>query len=161
MKLQILVGAIAAFAVVATDVTANGGHSQLGTAPGCDGLLWDHVYSPSRLQVVNRCVAATGVIQESNVDEDGDQHLLLKLDPGQDHLLVKRNLKKKGGNLVVEIVCANPTTQKKPKKACAGYRNSVPVPAVGAHVKVTGTYVIDSHNGWAELHPVSRVEAIR
>jgi len=70
-------------------------------------LLWKHVYNPSRLQVVNSCIAATGVIEESNADDDGDQHLLLKLDPGQDRLLKKKNLKKKGGDLVVEIVCAN------------------------------------------------------
>jgi hypothetical protein len=31
---------------------------------------------------------------------------------------------------------------------------------VGAHVRATGTYVIDSHNGWAEIHPVSRIEAM-
>jgi len=124
-------------------------------ATGCDASLWDHVYSPARLQQLAPCLSVTGVIDESSVDEDGDQHFLLKLDPGQDRLVNKRNAKKKAGDIVLEIVCANPTTMKKPKSACAGYTNPIPIPAVGAHVRATGTYVIDSHNGWAEIHPVS------
>ena len=127
-------------------------------ATGCDASLWDHVYSPKRLQQLVPCLSVTGTIDESSVDEDGDQHFLLKLDPGQDTLVNKRNAKKKGGDIVLEIVCANPTTMKKPKSACAGYTNRVPIPAVGAHVRATGTYVIDTHNGWAEIHPVSKLE---
>ena len=124
-------------------------------ATGCDASLWAHVYSPKRLQQVAPCISVTGMIEESNVDEDGDQHFLLKLDPGQDKLLNKRNQKKKSGDIVLEVVCANPTTMKKPKSACAGYTNPIHIPAVGEHVKATGTYVIDTHNGWAEIHPVS------
>ena len=128
-------------------------------ATGCDASLWSHVYSPKRLQQLQPCVSVTGVITESNVESDGDQHFLLTLDPGQGNLTNKRNAKKKGGGLVLEIVCANPSSMKKVKSACAGYTNSIPMPAVGTHVRVTGTYVIDSHNGWAEIHPVSKFEA--
>jgi hypothetical protein len=124
-------------------------------ATGCDASLWNHVYSPKRLQQLATCLSVTGTIDESNVDEDGDQHFLLKLDPGQDTLVNKRNDKKKSGDLVLEVVCANPTTMKKPKAACAGYTNPIRLPAVGEHVKATGTYVLDSHNGWVEIHPVS------
>jgi hypothetical protein len=124
-------------------------------ATGCDASLWNHVYSPKRLKQLASCLSVTGTIDESNVDEDGDQHFLLKLDPGQDTLVNKRNDKKKSGDIVLEVVCANPTTMKKPKAACAGYTNPIRLPAVGEHVKVTGTYVLDSHNGWVEIHPVS------
>jgi hypothetical protein len=103
-------------------------------------------------------VSVTGTIDESNVDEDGDQHFLLKLDPGQDSLVNKRNDKKKSGDIVLEIVCANPTTMKKPSSACAGYTNPVPISPVGTHVRATGTYVLDAHNGWVEIHPVSKLE---
>ena len=128
---------------------------------GCDASLWTRVYNPKRLQQLQSCVSVTGVINESNVEPDGDQHFLLKLDPGQGKLVNKRNNKKKGGDLVLEIVCANPTSMKKVKSACTGYTNPIPIPAVGAHVRATGTYVIDSHNGWAEIHPVSKLETIR
>jgi hypothetical protein len=127
-------------------------------ATGCDASLWNHVYSPKRLQQLATCVSVTGTIDESNVDEDGDQHFLLKLDPGQDTLVNKRNDKKKSGDIVLEIVCANPTTMKKPRSACAGFTNPVPILPVGAHVRATGTYVLDSHNGWVEIHPVSKLE---
>ena len=129
-------------------------------ASGCDASLWNHVYNPKRLDQLAPCISVTGVITESSADPDGDQHFLLKLDPGQEKLVNKRNLKKKGGDVVLEIVCANPTTMKKVKSACAGYRNPIAIPAVGTHVRATGTYVIDSHNGWAEIHPVSKLQAM-
>ncbi len=129
-------------------------------ASGCDASLWDHVYNPKRLKRLAPCLAVTGVITESSADADGDQHFLLRLDPGQDSLVNKRNRKKKGGDIVLEIVCANPTTMKKAKSACAGYTNRIAIPAVGAHVRATGTYVIDSHNGWAEIHPISKLQGI-
>jgi hypothetical protein len=139
--------------------------NQVGTAEvsqsaatGCDVSLWSHVYSPKRLQQLVSCLSVTGTIDESSVDEDGDQHFLLRLDPGQDTLVNKRNAKKKGGDIVLEIVCANPTMMKKPKSACAGYTNPLPIPAVGAHVRATGTFVLDTHNGWVEIHPVSKLE---
>ena len=129
-------------------------------AGGCDASLWNHVYDPTRLHQLVSCLSVTGVIDESDVDSDGDQHMLLKLDPGQDSLVNKRNQKKKGGDLVIEIVCANPTKMKKAKRACADYSNAIPIPALGQHVRVTGTYVFDSHNGWNEIHPVSKVERL-
>jgi hypothetical protein len=132
----------------------------LSQSAGCDASLWNHVYNPKRLNRVAACITVTGVITESSADDDGDQHFLLKLDPGQDKLLNKRNRKKKGGDIVLEIVCANPVKLKKVKSACARYTNHVAIPAVGTHVRATGTYVIDSHNGWAEIHPVSRLESI-
>jgi hypothetical protein len=126
--------------------------------PSCNASLWSHVYDPSRLTIVNRCITVTGTVTESSRDDDGDQHFLVKLDAGQDQLLKKRNMKKKGGDLVAEIVCANKVKLKKAKAACAGYSNQITLPTVGAHVIVTGSYVIDTHNGWAEIHPVSQLQ---
>ena len=152
--------------VASTDSSSNAAlsldvNATPATASGCDASLWSHVYKPTRLQQVTSCASVTGVITESNVDADGDQHFLLRLDPGQHQLANKRNTKKKGGDLVLEVVCANPTSMKKVKSACAGYTNPIPIPSVGAHVRATGTYVIDSHNGWAEIHPVSRFDALK
>ena len=127
-------------------------------APDCDQSLWSHVYDPARLTILKRCTTVTGTVQESNVDDDGDQHFLVKLDPGQDQLLTKKNIKKRNGDLVAEIVCANKAKIKKAKKACADYSNPVPLPSVGAHVSITGTLVLDTHNGWNEIHPVSSVK---
>ena len=80
---------------------------------------------------------------------------------GQESLVNKRNLKKKNGDLVVEVVCANAVTDKKAKEACTNYSNTIPLPKVGDRVTVTGSYVNDSHNGWMEIHPVSSIQVRR
>lgn len=126
----------------------------------CDRSLWDRVYDPLRLEVIDACKVVTGVIEEQDQNEDGDTHMLLKLDPGSPDLLAKKNYKKKNGDLVIEVVCANAITDKKAVAACKGYSNQIVIPSVGDHVRVTGSYVNDTHNGWTEIHPVSRVEKI-
>ncbi len=131
------------------------------TSIDCDTSLWKYVYNPERLEVVDKCITVIGVIEESSADEDGDQHMLLKLDNGQDDLLTKKNIKKKQGDLVIEAVCANNTTLKKVGNICNGYVNHIQLPKVGDHVKVTGSHVIDSHNGWAEIHPITKIEVIK
>jgi hypothetical protein len=127
-------------------------------AANCDTTLWRYVYNPDRLQVIEYCKTVTGIIEESNADEDGDQHMLLKLDDGQDDLLTKRNIKKKQGDLVIEAVCVNNVTLKKVGTTCNGYVNHIQLPKIGDHVKVSGSLVNDTHNGWNEIHPITRVE---
>jgi len=45
--------------------------------------------------------------------------------------------------------------------ACTDYVNHVQLPKVGDHVKVTGSYVIDSHNGWSENSSHHKIELIK
>jgi hypothetical protein len=133
---------------------------QSAPAADCDSSKWVHVYDPDRLHVLDRCKVVTGVIAERNADPDGDEHMLLKLDKGQNDLLLKKNYSKKEGDLVVEVVCVNNITRKRAKGACDGYTNNVQLPSVGDHVRVTGSYVNDTHNGWAEIHPATKIEKI-
>ena len=107
------------------------------------------------------CKTVTGVIEESSADKDGDQHMLLKLDNGQEDLLTKKNTKKKQGDLVIEAVCANKVTLGKVGNTCNGYINKIQIPKLGEHVKVTGSLVIDTHNGWAEIHPITKIEILK
>ncbi len=131
------------------------------TTVDCDTSLWKYVYNPGRLGIVDKCKTVTGIIEESSADDDGDQHMLLKLDNGQDDLLTKKNIKKKQGDLVIEAVCANKTTLEKVGNTCNGYINHILLPKVGDHVKVTGSLVIDSHNGWEEIHPITKIELLK
>ncbi|MEP6615675.1 MAG: hypothetical protein ABJA57_03810 [Ginsengibacter sp.] len=128
----------------------------LTTSLGCKPELWHYVYDPGRLEIKKKCISVTGTIVGSNADEDGDQHMLLKLD-NQVSLLTKKNVSKKDGNLVIEAICINNIRKKKAMGACNGYVNHVQLPKVGDHVKVTGSYVIDTHNGWAEIHPITEI----
>ncbi len=131
------------------------------TSINCDTSLWKYVYNRERLEVTDICKTVTGVIEESSADEDGDQHMLLKLDAGQEDLLTKKNTKKKQGDLVIEAVCANKTTLGKVGNTCNGYINKIQIPKLGEHVKVTGSLVIDTHNGWAEIHPITKMEILK
>lgn len=124
----------------------------------CNKKLWNFVWEPNRLQVLDKCKTVTGTIVERNADADGDEHMLLKLDAGQENLLKKKNYSKKDGNLVIEAICINHITRQAAKGVCKGYINSVQLPKVGDHVRVTGSYVLDSHNGWTEIHPISKVQ---
>jgi len=128
------------------------------SAVNCDTSLWKYVYNRKRLEITEICKTVTGVIEESNADEDGDQHMLLKLDKGQKSILTQRNIKKKQGDLVIEAVCINNVSLKKVGNTCKGYVNHIQLPHIGDHVKVTGSLVIDSHNGWAEIHPITSIE---
>ena len=127
----------------------------------CDSALWEHVWDSSRLEVIDKCKEVTGTIEELSAQDDGDAHMLLKLDAGQENLLKPKNITKKEGDLVIEVICANEITKKKAKEPCEGYLNQIKLPETGQHVKVTGSYVIDSNNGWAEIHPVTKIEVIK
>lgn len=127
----------------------------------CDSSLWKYVYDNERLKVIDKCKVVTGIIEESNADPDGDQHMLLRLDKGQKGLLTKKNDTKKEGDLVIEAVCVNKITRKRAKGACTGYVNKILLPKKGDHVRVTGSYVIDLHNGWTEIHPISSIEKLK
>jgi hypothetical protein len=123
----------------------------------CDPEIWKSVYNPSRLKVIKDCITVSGVITESHAEADGDQHLLLKPDAGNENLLTRKNLKNKKGNLVIEAICVNNISEKKVGDACKGYVNHITIPSVGAHVKVSGSLVLDTHNGWNEIHPISKI----
>ncbi|MEP6597454.1 MAG: hypothetical protein ABJA71_15985 [Ginsengibacter sp.] len=131
------------------------------TVIDCDTSLWKYVYNRERLEVTDICKTVTGVIEESSADEDGDQAMLLKLDKGQGNFLKEKNIKKKNGDLVIEAVCVNKITTSKVGEACNGYINHIHLPKIGDHVKVTGSLVIDTHNGWAEIHPITKIELLK
>lgn len=113
-----------------------------------------HVYNPDRLQLLAPCVTVTGTVDVIRVEKDGDLHILLRLDAGQDKYLNAKNVTAEEGDLVLEPVCVRPPTQTDAIPACSGYTNPLPIPAVGVHVAVTGAWVLDLDHGWQEIHPV-------
>ncbi len=136
-------------------------HSRQPEAGKCDQSLWKHVYNPQRLQIVDPCKTVSGVIESKRVEADGDYHIRLKLDPQFSSLVNAANLKGQYGDLVVEPICMNRVTQTDAMSACHGFRQSIDIPAVGTHVQVTGSYVLDKEHGkWAEIHPVTYITKI-
>lgn len=131
-------------------------------ATTCDESLWEHVYHPDRLQVIDPCITVSGIIEDFKAEDDGDSHIRLKLDSQYSDLINEVNTAFQHGDIVVEVICQNPISQENAMQACQNYSNKVFVPSLeGTHVKVTGSYVLDKqHGGWAEIHPVTRIEII-
>jgi hypothetical protein len=129
----------------------------LSSSP-CDPSLWAHVYDPSRLRMLDSCVTATGTVGFIHPAPDGDVHICLKLDKGEERLLNQKNIDHANGYLVVEVVCVGPVIlQSSALDACRGYKNNVQIPQSGWHVTVTGSWVQDTDHGWNEIHPASSI----
>ena len=97
------------------------------------------VYHPQRLKVKSRCRVAVGTVEDLKFEEyDGDVHIQLRLERGQEKLLAKGN-EQVGGTLVIEIIPWD--------------RARVRVPEVGQRVQVVGPWVDDTAHGWNEIHP--------
>ncbi|HEV2414205.1 MAG TPA: hypothetical protein VGX27_05310 [Candidatus Dormibacteraeota bacterium] len=120
-----------------------------------------HVYHPDRLQVLQPCITVSGLIDFERKEADGDYHIGLKLDPQYASLVNACNTTclngAEHGDLVLEPVCELPVTQADAVSACAGYHNPLVLPPVGAHVTVTGAYVLDLDHGWTEIHPLMTI----
>lgn len=154
-------------ALPAAGTTAGG---ETAAAGGCDSTLWNHVYHPTRLIVKTACVAVTGTIVDATSgnepdgvrhEADGDTHGWLRVDPQFSGMLNAGNQGAEGGNLVFEIICRYPVTQKDAQSACQGYSDHVQLPPVGSHVSVVGTYVQDTfHAQWNEIHPVTGISIV-
>lgn len=127
---------------------------QSSTAPGCrSGDLAggrteaSGVWSPSRLRVLSTCAAVSGTVEAltptSGPAVDGDYGIDLKVDPGYAWTLSLGSYVLNDGNLHVEVV---------PSDQSAVLGNVTLVP--GAHVAVTGVWVLDTDHGWtSEIHP--------
>jgi hypothetical protein len=148
----------------------------------CDSTLWNHVYDPSRLTLVQDCIEVTGIVWEKPIAEgDADYHISIKLDNGQAFYLNQKNYELKDSCLVVEVVCAVKDMKRKGKVkttllyrllysdlpgVCDDYYNKIYIPKKGEHVKVSGPLIIDEgeysivEHGWQEIHPVNSIELI-
>jgi hypothetical protein len=103
------------------------------------------VYHPQRLKVKSRCRIAVGTVEQVKPElYDGDIHIELRLDRGQDGLLSGGNARV-GGTLIVEIIPWD--------------RARVLVPAEGERIEVVGPWVDDTAHGWNEIHPAWWISA--
>ena len=139
----------------------------------CDSNLWNHVYHSSRLIVKQQCIAVTGTMVDATATQsvrqpdgvrhegDGDTHGWLKVDPEFQNLLNAGNMGAEDGNLVFEVICRFPVTQKDAQSACQGYTDHIVLPPVGSRVRIVGSYVQDTfHAKWNEIHPVTSITVI-
>lgn len=129
------------------------------TPESCDASLWSHVYLPKRLHVVEACTAIEGRVAAIQKESDGDLHIAIE--PDQASVLNLVNAIHGHRRLVVESICDHDSAPGSySHAACAGFTPNVTIPNLGDRVRVTGSYVTDSENGWREIHPISRIELL-
>lgn len=133
------------------------------SVPGSPGISCTNmppIYHPKRLQVLQACISFEGVVLADLHEQDGDRHLWIKPDIGYESYLNPSNTYHGKRALVAEIVpqCAKEPANEEAAAACPS--SPIQPPEVGAHVEVTGRYVIDTIHGWAEVHPVASVKVL-
>jgi hypothetical protein len=128
--------------------------------PGeCSEGWWKHVVSPSRLEVYEPCMTVRGTVLFVDHANDGDVILFIALDaPFLSLPHIDRVGRYGTGTLELELICRDSWRIFQP--ACWGLRNRLPIPAIGDHIEVDGTYVLDKHHGWVEIHPVTRLTVL-
>jgi hypothetical protein len=121
----------------------------------CDATLWIHLYDPRRLKVIADCRTITGIVMTQHHSDDGDVDMRVKPDPPSVELLNAAN----NGTMQVEAICQGRIKPDTPQAvvSCAGFTGSVMIPPLGAHVQVTGSYVLDTNHKWMEIHPVTSI----
>jgi hypothetical protein len=147
------------FLIIATALSSSA-VAYAAVTPTCDKSLWQHVFLPTRLQIVNSCISVTGVIKSIHVENDGDFHIKLLADNSS--LINQANIKFENGDLVLEAICQNAVSRSEVGSACDNFNHpTLSIPPVGSHVRVTGSYVLDTRkNNWAEIHPITSIAAI-
>ncbi len=127
---------------------------QTSTAAGCRAgdlaggrTEANGVWTPSRLRVLSTCVTVSGIIEAlmptSGPAVDGDFSFDIRPDAGFGWTLSLGSYVLNDGNLHVEVV---------PSDQAAVLGSVILVP--GAHVQVTGVWVLDTDHGWfSEVHP--------
>ncbi|MGN6624709.1 MAG: hypothetical protein ACTHKK_11260 [Candidatus Nitrosocosmicus sp.] len=129
----------------------------VSTPEKCDQSLWNHVYHPERLQIIDSCKSVLGKIESKKSEGEGDFHIRVRLDPQFSNLINSANINGQIGDLVVEPICQHSITQADAIPVCSNFQD-INIPEVGSHVKVTGSFVLDKeHDGWAEIHPVTSI----
>ena len=124
----------------------------------CDATLWNAVYRPERLVIIEPCKTVEGTIFLVRPQKDGDLHILL--DVADPSLLNDVNWTRQQGMLVLEPICQEEPTQRSAILPCRNYSGQYFYVLKGMRVRVTGAYVLDRDHGWMEIHPVTSIVPI-
>ena len=131
------------------------------TAIKCNQSLWDYVYNPGRLQVLDPCISVTGTVEETRKEADWDVHILFRLDQQFERLLNEKNISKQHGDLVLEPICQGKVRQADADEPCSRYNGPYFEPQIGQRYLVSGAYVHDADHGWNELHPITSMQTVQ
>jgi len=163
IALFLVIGAVAFFvykSLHSTQIPGDRESAQI-TDAHCDQTLWQYVYNPGRLQILNPCISVTGAVEEVRKEADGDVHILFRLDQQFASLLNEKNISKQQGDLVLELICQVKVRQLDADEPCSQYNGPHFEPVVGQRYLVWGAYVHDADHGWNEIHPVTSMQPVQ
>lgn len=133
----------------------------------CEQNPHDGVYGPDRLTVLKPCATFQGTVSQAPVKHnDGDVSFNVSPDPGYENMLNSTNQRE--GGLHMEIVPRDQPgcTPGQPVNPGAPYLGTcsgraLVAPPLGAHVRITGPWVLDIGNHWYEIHPVWSIRKLK
>jgi hypothetical protein len=127
----------------------------------CDQSLWQYVYNPARLQVLDPCISVIGTVDEVRKEADGDIHIRFRLDQQFASLLNEKNISRQQGDLILEPICQGRVKQADAAEPCSRYSGPYFEPEIGQRYLISGAYVHDADYGWNELHPVTSMQPVQ
>jgi hypothetical protein len=142
---------------------ANGSSSASPTpvATGCrSGPPEAGVHNPDRLQVLDPCKHAEGIVVDVAHEDDGDYHVWFRPDAGYEYLLNPNNHFQARPAMLAEITpdCPASTNPPNAQSAARCPKTSLPIPKLGDHIAIDGPWVLDTDHGWREVHPVESIQ---
>ena len=118
------------------------------------------MHNPDRLQVLDLCTHAAGVVVDVAHEDDGDYHLWFTPDPAYTQLMNSENHFQARPAMLAEITpdCPPGSHPADAHAAAQCPRSSLPIPVIGDHISVEGPWVLDTDHGWREIHPVDAIQ---
>ena len=115
------------------------------------------VYQPDRLEVMDPCRHAVGVVVDVAAEDDGDYHVWFKPDPGYESVMNAENHFQAKPAMLAEITpdCDGSPADGEAASKCP--RSHLSIPKLGDHVAIDGPWVLDTNHGWNEIHPVDSI----
>ncbi len=135
--------ALLASVLVLAASAANGRTAPSASVCPANADVFVGTYHKARFRLLDPCKLASGIVREVKREEDGDLHIQLEVDPGQEGLLNGQNHAKQRGRLVLELM---------PRDV-----GHIPRPNCGWRIRVIGVWVKDGvppSHGWREIHPI-------
>lgn len=127
-----------------------------------EGLPEAGVYQPDRLEVLEACAHAEGVVVAVIPEPDGDYHVWIDVEPPYRRLLNPENHFQGRPSLLAEITPECPLNTNPPNAGAAARCpvSKLTIPKRGDRIAIDGPWVLDTNHGWNEIHPVDTLRIL-
>jgi hypothetical protein len=144
------------------------GHVAAGPGNVCQSDPLAGVHDPDRLTVLQKCATFVGTVSRAPALNPSDGDVTFNATPDPAYVSILNAANRAEGGLHLEIVPRDQPGCTPGQPVTVGSTNNlgncsgldVVFPPLGAHVRVTGTWVLDTSNNWNEIHPVWKVEIL-